>query len=109
MLTSMHLNDIYQMIGISLLIGCFACGGGREDVTLRLTPNERTRIDTLYTQRVKEMKPIWDSLCEAHHDSMLRYAVDSIIQERLADEAELRARILRESADTLGPASIPPN
>ena len=70
-----------------------ACNSKDTEVNLRLTPNERTRIDTIYTVRLDSLRPIWDSLCEMNYPQMVEEAVDSIVQQRLEEETRLRSRL----------------
>lgn len=70
-----------------------ACGSKDTAVNLRLTPTERNRIDTIYTARLDSLRPIWDSLCELNYPTIVEQAVDSIVEQRLEEEAKLRARI----------------
>lgn len=76
-------------LGLALLT---ACGGKEPEVRLRLTPAERSRIDTLYQERIGVLRPLWDSLCDLRFDSVVAAARDSIVQERLEEEAALRRR-----------------
>ena len=77
-----------------LLLLAMSCGKKqRTGVDLRLTARERTRIDTIYTQRLDSMRPFWDSLCDLRYQSLVDAALDSIIEERLEEEARLRARL----------------
>ncbi|RMF04752.1 MAG: hypothetical protein D6772_00165 [Bacteroidetes bacterium] len=69
-----------------------ACGGKEPEVRLRLTPAERNKIDTIYQERIGVLRLRWDSLCEARFDSIVVHARDSIVQERLEEEAALRRR-----------------
>lgn len=78
------------------LLGFSACGGGETEVNLRLTPTERSRIDTLYTARLDSLRPLWDSLCEVNHPKIVEAAVDSIVQQRLEEEVRLRSRFTEE-------------
>ncbi|MEL7249399.1 MAG: hypothetical protein AAFO03_13310 [Bacteroidota bacterium] len=75
---------------------CWNACGEKEAVNLRLTPMERNRIDTLYTVRLDSLRPIWDSLCEVNHSLVVAAAVDSIVQQRLEEEARLRSRFTEE-------------
>ena len=75
-----------------ILLGWSSCGNNKQDYSLRLTARERTRIDTIYSERLDSLRPIWDSLCDERWQGMVDRAVDSIIQERLEEEARLRAR-----------------
>ena len=77
------------MISFSLL----SCGGKNTDVNLRLTHAENKKIEALYTSQLDSLRPLWDSLCVLNHDKMVRHALDSIIKERLEEEALLRNRI----------------
>lgn len=85
------------LIGILLallLLGWSSCGKNQQDYSLRLTARERTRIDTIYSQRLDSLRPIWDSLCDERWPGIVDRAVDSIIQERLEEETKLRARLI---------------
>lgn len=75
-----------------LLMALIACDNQKQNVSLRLTPTERSRIDTLYTAKLDSLRPIWDSLCEQRYDSMVKLALDSIVEQRLEEEERLRAR-----------------
>lgn len=78
---------------VLLSLGWSSCGSKQQDYSLRLTARERTRIDTIYSERLDSLRPIWDSLCDERWQSMVDRAVDSIIEERLEEEARLRARL----------------
>jgi hypothetical protein len=65
---------------------------GKSDVSLRLTHHERARIDTLYNERVKDLRPAIDSLCELRKPAMIQAALDSILEERARAEERLRNR-----------------
>ncbi len=69
-----------------------ACDNQTQNVSLRLTPTERNRIDTLYTNQLDSLRPIWDSLCEQRYPRMVKLAVDSIVKQRLEEEVRLRTR-----------------
>ncbi len=77
-------------IGICFLA---SCGGNSEEYTLRLTANERTRIDTLYAAQVGRIRAEVDSICDLQRDSLIERALDSIIKERLEEEVLLRSRL----------------
>lgn len=79
------------IIVISFLL--FACGGKNNDVNLRMTHAENKKIEALYTSRLDSLRPLWDSLCIMNHDEMVSHALDSIIKERLEEEALLRNRL----------------
>lgn len=66
----------------------------QENIRIKLTSRERELIDTLYTERIKILRPQWDSMCTASHDSLLQIALDSIIRVRREEEARLRSRIV---------------
>jgi hypothetical protein len=65
----------------------------QDEIRIKLTSRERALIDTMYLERVQELRPEWDSLCLATHDSLLEIVLDSIIKVRRAEEAKLRSRI----------------
>lgn len=87
----LFLRTISALLLVSLFLS--ACGSKDTAVNLRLTPTERNRIDTLYTARLDSLRPIWDSLCELNYPAIVELAVDSIVEQRLEEEARLRARI----------------
>ena len=84
----------FRLLIFTLLL-CLGCSKNEpeEDFTLRLTVNERTRIDTLYANQVPALRDSLDSLCTARFESLVQHVQDSIIKERLAEEARLRARL----------------
>lgn len=84
-------SAIILLLLAALLWG--ACNSKDTEVNLRLTPNERNRIDTIYTVRLDSLRPIWDSLCELNYPQMVEEAVDSIVQQRLEEETRLRSRL----------------
>lgn len=67
-----------------------------DKVRIKLTSRERALIDTIYTERIQVLRPRWDSLCAAKHDSLLALALDSILRIRREEEARLRARLKLE-------------
>jgi|GEM_PF-2711384 Tfp pilus assembly protein PilV len=73
------------------LLGTAACQ--QDDVQLRLTSFERNRIDTLYAGQAAALRAQTDSLCQRRYAEWVQQAVDSIVQERLAEEEQLRSRI----------------
>ncbi|WP_020567095.1 hypothetical protein [Neolewinella persica] len=76
------------------LLTLAACGSTEEDpVNIRLTMDERQRIDDLVKIHMDSIRPIVDSLCKATFADRVAVATDSIIQRRLEEEARLRARI----------------
>lgn len=75
-----------------MLFFLLACGSD-EKIKLRLTSDERREIDTLVANQVKELRPMFDSICIADFDELVEAATDSIVQQRLEEETRLRARI----------------
>ncbi|PHN07434.1 hypothetical protein [Flavilitoribacter nigricans] len=65
----------------------------QDEIRIKLTSRERALIDTMYLERVQELRPMWDSICLATHDSLLEIALDSIIRVRRLEEAKLRSRL----------------
>jgi hypothetical protein len=68
----------------------------QENIRIKLTARERALIDTMYTERIKVLRPLWDSICTNQHDSLLAIALDSIIRVRREEEIKLRARISKD-------------
>jgi hypothetical protein len=82
----------FPLLCLGLMFSGLSCSGKKQNMSLRLTPTERNRIDTLYTSRLDSLRPIWDSLCEDRYAEVVRLAVDSIVDQRLEEEQRLRAR-----------------
>lgn len=79
---------------ISLLLTLAACSSDNEEkVNIRLTMDERERIDDLVTQDMDSIRPLYDSICKADFADRVSVVIDSIVQRRLEEEARLRARI----------------
>lgn len=78
-----------------LLSGLLACADSslEDDVSLRLTQKERRMIDTLVSQEVQVLRPLYDSLCQTNFEQAVADATDSIVQRRLEDELRLRSRV----------------
>jgi len=85
------MKRILWVIVSGVLLFGWACND-QPNIELRLTPAERNRIDTLYNARLDSLRPIWDSLCDANYQTLVRNAVDSIVKQRLQEEKRLRAR-----------------
>ena len=85
-------NFSFYLIAL-IFITFTACDNQTQNVSLRLTPTERNRIDTLYTSQLDSLRPIWDSLCDQRYPEMVASAVDSIVKQRLEEEERLRTRI----------------
>jgi len=82
------LSPLFALFLLGLASGC----GNDGNVTLRLTPAENSRIDTLYRTQLDSLRPIWEQACETNYPKMVRAAVDSIVTQRIAEEERLRAR-----------------
>lgn len=76
-----------------LLLALTACTGESEEVNVRLTMDERERLDNLIVAHMDSMRPIMDSLCAVNFEDRVAVATDSIVQRLLEEEARLRARI----------------
>lgn len=79
---------------ISLLSTFVACSSGADDnINIRLTMDERERIDDLVGKDMDSIRPLYDSICDADFADRVAVATDSIVQRMLEEEARLRARI----------------
>jgi hypothetical protein len=79
---------------ITLLLTLAACSpDSEENINIRLTMDERERIDDLVGQEMDSLRPLYDSLCKVDFKDRVAVATDSIVQRRLEEEARLRARI----------------
>lgn len=76
-----------------LTFALLACSQDAEDVNIRLTMDERERLDQLIVAHMDSLRPVLDSLCEASFEDRIAIATDSIVQRLLEEEARLRARI----------------
>ncbi|TXF89170.1 hypothetical protein FUA23_11710 [Neolewinella aurantiaca] len=78
----------------SLSLALAACSSdSKENVNIRLTMDERERIDDLVGEAMDSIRPLYDSLCKADFSDRVAVATDSIVQRMLEEEARLRARI----------------
>lgn len=68
-------------------------GCERQETVIRLTSSERIRIDSLAKKQIDSLVPILDSICTANKDTLIRQALDSIINLRREEENILRERI----------------
>ena len=68
-----------------MLLCCVSCA--KRPVTP--TRDSRRAIDTVYAQRVFALQPSMDTLCHRFGDSIYHVAVDSMLQERMAEMKEL--------------------
>ena len=77
------------------ILALFLGGCKKQDqIRIKLTSRERSLIDTMYLERVNQLRPEWDSICLAAHDSLLEIVLDSIIKVRREEEVRLRSRIV---------------
>lgn len=72
----------YLVFYFTLALFCGACTASSDD---KLSVTERQMVDTLYTNRVKELRPLLDSICEVQQDSLVARVADSLIQVRMAE------------------------
>jgi len=78
---------------LSFLITLSACTADYDEVNIRLTMDERARMDELVVAYMDSLRPVQDSLCRVNFDDRVAVATDSIVQRLLEEEARLRARI----------------
>jgi len=56
-----------------------------------LSTKDRNLIDSLAREKIKKVKPVLDSICEAEFDTRVKGLVDSIMKERL-DEIDIQLK-----------------
>ena len=76
-----------------ILLALSSCAGETEEVNIRLTMDERERLDNMTIAHMDSLRPVLDSLCEVTFEDRVAVATDSIVQRLLEEEARLRARI----------------
>lgn len=79
-------------IPLVVLLSFTGCGK-EEPVTIRLTMEDRRRIDERVTATMDSLRPAIAERCQATYADRVAVATDSIVQRLLEDEARLRARI----------------
>lgn len=79
----------FGAVFLGLGMGATSCS---EPPPLKLTLSQREMADTVYLEKVKTLGPQLDSLCAANREERLARAVDSILNVRRSEEAELRAK-----------------
>jgi hypothetical protein len=79
---------------IPLLLALIGCASDTEEnINIRLTMEERERINELVSTEMDSLRPLYDSICKADFEDRVAVATDSIVQRMLEEEARLRARI----------------
>ena len=81
------------LIGTCLLAGSAACDREPASVNIRLTMEERDELDSRIIAHMDSLRPVLDTFCDNTRDDRVAAAVDSIVQERLEEEARMRARL----------------
>lgn len=72
---------------------CLSCSADTEGgVDVRITGKESKFIDSIMQLESPLLRERLDSLCEADQEAAVLAATDSIVQERLEEEARLKAR-----------------
>jgi len=79
------------LLSLLALIGC--ASDAEENINIRLTMDERERIDELVSEEMDSLRPRYDSICKADFQDRVAVMTDSIVQRMLEEEARLRARI----------------
>ncbi len=75
-----------------LLAALLTTTGCTEDPPLSLSSKSRVKVDTLYSRRVRKLRPKLDSMCEARFDREVARLVDSLLEVQRSEAAKLRAR-----------------
>lgn len=63
-----------------------------------LAYKDREIVDSLYRMQVDSLKPIFDSLCTARHDSAVKFKTDSMLKVRTAEIQQALERLRREAS-----------
>ncbi|MFT5998902.1 MAG: hypothetical protein ACI81P_001358 [Neolewinella sp.] len=82
-----------NLLLLIFLVLFVACGSDEEPINIRLTMDERERIDDLVKIHMDSTRRLVDSVCQATFADRVAVATDSVLQRRLEEEARLRARI----------------
>ncbi|GIV31271.1 MAG: hypothetical protein KatS3mg029_0622 [Saprospiraceae bacterium] len=77
------------------LLGGWIWPGCTEPPPPVLNYKERLLVDSLYNKGVDSLRPILDSICQVHFDSIVQSKVDSMMQERLHEIEVYMERIRR--------------
>ena len=72
----------YLVFTIGLLTLSTAC---TKDAADKLNPAERQAVDTLYTNELKVLRPLLDSICEVRQDSIILRVADSLVRVRMEE------------------------
>lgn len=59
-------------------MGFHACS----ETSDKLTVLEKQAVDTIYLKKIKEIRPLLDSICSVREDSLIKLAADSIVRAR---------------------------
>ena len=69
-----------RLLLVLIMIGLLSQACGKRESRLDL--KTRRIIDTTASARKLDLRPVLDSLCDIRQDSMVRVAMDSIVQRR---------------------------
>ena len=81
------------LLTVMLLFLTTCSSDNGENINIRLTMDERERIDDLVGQDMDSIRLLYDSICKTDFAGRVAVVTDSIVQRRLEEEARLRARI----------------
>ncbi|RMG77074.1 MAG: hypothetical protein D6714_20345 [Bacteroidetes bacterium] len=86
--------NINKLWILPFLFGVFLAGC-TEPPEPTLNGKERRLLDSIYRDSVKQLHPVFDSLCELTFDARVASAVDSLMEVRLTEIRKQMERIQR--------------
>jgi hypothetical protein len=85
--------NIIKIFSLSVVLSILLAFGCTEPPTPTLNSKERRLVDSLYKDSIQVLRPFLDSLCDLNFDGDVAFAVDSMMEIRLAEIRKQLARI----------------
>lgn len=90
---------LLSKIALASVVASMLAAACTEPPPPTLNYKERLLVDSLYNQGVDSLRPILDSLCTLHFDSLVQASVDSMMQERLEEIERYLQRIKGDTTE----------
>ena len=82
----MNSRIVLCCLALCLWVAC----GKKQEIELNLTSSQQEKLDSLFVKKLESLRPRLNSSCQADLASMRQKLVDSLLQERYAEEQRLR-------------------
>lgn len=86
----------FKIFMIAAVLGSCSWCGCTDDPPPTLTYKDREMVDSLFRLQADTLRPLYDSLCTARRDSLIKSKSDSLMEERLGEIEKYLDRIKSE-------------